>query len=315
MRIAEANDAYLLAGSWINSMLFMLEIVLMYRYFQQPSRPLLHKVGAAVIFSFDTISTFAIWTNVYLVVLNFGKHPDPIFARSSLALLSVLLVATYATASIEQLFLCYVYFSLTKRRVVTAFLLFCVAVHLVFSYMSAIMILVNNTTFGLPILTSKIGAISCAVTDVMIAACLLFTFLGFKKTIVIRVSMQSVIHRLMILIFTSGVVVASTTLLVMIFLLTGLPAYTLFLYSQGRIYALTILYNFLIQAPSQDSLPETNTPRSIVTAVVFRSDYIGHNINDYATRSHSELTDMRGLASSKEDRVAPSISAASVETA
>ncbi|KAF7368728.1 hypothetical protein MVEN_00197500 [Mycena venus] len=288
------GNAYLLAGSWLNSMLFMLEIVLMFRYFQLPSRPLVHRIGVLAIGVLDTICTFAIWANIYIVVLMFPCQSEFIIPRSSLQILSVILITTYTTASIEQLFLCFLYFSLTKKRMITVFLVFCVAVHLGFSYASAILILVNNTPLGSSFLTSKMGAISCAVTDVMVAAALLFTFVRFQKTIVIRVSMQSLLRRLTVLVFASGVVVASTTLFVMIFLLQGVPAYSLFFYCQGRIYALTILCNFLVSMPGQPTRTHPrNAPGSVVTTVRFHGEYIDHTANgNYDHRRGSELSDM-----------------------
>ncbi|KAJ7492110.1 hypothetical protein FB451DRAFT_1165278 [Mycena latifolia] len=93
----------------------------------------------------------------------------------------------------------------------------------------------------------------------------------------------------MLLIFTSGVIIASSTAFVMTFLLRRNPgvyfrriplshfllcgsAYVLFFYSQGRVYSLTILGNFLV------GLPESQTPTTVahgtaVTTVVFHVDY------------------------------------------
>ncbi|KAJ6551938.1 hypothetical protein B0H19DRAFT_1159413 [Mycena capillaripes] len=269
------GNAYILAASWLNCLLYMLEIFLLFQYFQLASRPLLHRVGVAAMFLFDTICTFAVCATVYVVALVSPCESDQIFSRSALSLLSVILFTTYTTASIEQLFLCYLYFNLSKQRIISAFLVFSVVVHLAFTYASAILVVAKNTPLGSSILTSKIGAIACAVTDIMIAAALLYTFIRFEKTIVVRVSTQSLLRRLMVLIFTSGVVVASTTSFVMIFLLKEIPAYVLFFYTQGRIYSLTILCNFLIGMPGAGTGAwqgtVTNAPVSLVTTVAFRT--------------------------------------------
>ncbi|KAJ6551937.1 hypothetical protein B0H19DRAFT_1159407 [Mycena capillaripes] len=273
MAVNERN-VYILAASWLNCLLYMLEIFLLFQYFQLASRPLLHRVGVGAMFLFDTICTFAVCARVYMVALVFPCQSD-VFSRSALSLLSVILFTTYATASIEQLFLCYLYFNLTKQRMIAALLVFSVVVHLAFTYASAILVVAKNTPLGSSILTSKMGAIACAVTDIMIAAALLCTFIRFEKTIVIRVSTQSLLRRLMVLIFTSGVVVASTTSVVMIFLLKGIHAYVLFFYIQGRVYSLTILCNFLIGMPGAGSGAwqgeATDAAVSIVTTVAFHS--------------------------------------------
>ncbi|KAJ7674063.1 hypothetical protein DFH06DRAFT_1292792 [Mycena polygramma] len=266
------GNAYVLAASWLNCLLFMIEISLMFQYFHLPSKPLLHRIGVGTMFVCDIACTIAVCHTVYLVALVFPCDSDHIFDRTQLTLLAVILVTTYGTASIEQLFLCYLYFSLTKQKLVTAFLVFSVAVHLAFSYASAMLVLVRDTPFGSSILTSKIGAIACAATDIMIASALMFTFVRFERTIVVRVSTQSLLRRLTVLIFASGVLVASTTFFVMLFLLKGIPAYSLFFYCQGRVYSLTILYNFLVGLPGQDSQMGTNPPGSIVTTVAFHTD-------------------------------------------
>jgi hypothetical protein len=110
--IYRSPDRYLLAASWLNCALFMLEIYLMIRYFQLPSRPLLHRIGVAAILVFDTICTFAISADVYLMLLLFPCDSDHLFIRPSLVTLAVIIFATYATASIVQLFLCNLYFNL-----------------------------------------------------------------------------------------------------------------------------------------------------------------------------------------------------------
>ncbi|KAF7355834.1 hypothetical protein MVEN_00911700 [Mycena venus] len=63
---------YLLASTWINSMLYTLELVLAVRYFQHSSRPLLHRVGIGAILASDTLCTFAIWAKLYILVSLFS---------------------------------------------------------------------------------------------------------------------------------------------------------------------------------------------------------------------------------------------------
>lgn len=93
----------------------------------------------------------------------------------------------------------------------------------------------------------------------------------------------------MILILTSGVVVASTTLFTMVFLLRGNiggvssallallsilirdAASTMFFFIQGRVYAVTVLANILIP-----SLPKTsNAPGALIT--LFRANSTSNN--------------------------------------
>ncbi|KAJ7240386.1 hypothetical protein B0H12DRAFT_1326430 [Mycena haematopus] len=295
------DDSFRLAASWINCILFVLEIFLMNWYFRLPSKPLFHRISVGAILAFDTVCTFAIYIRVYLVVLVIPCQSHGLFVRSSLQTLAVIIFTTYSTASIEQLFLCYLYFTLTQRRVITGFFVFSVAVHLAFNYLSAILILVNNSPQGWAFLSSKIGAISCAVTDIMIASALTYSFIRIERNLVVRVSTRSRLRRLMVLTFSSGVIVASVTLLVMILLIKANPAYSLFFYAQGRIYALTTLCNYLAGVPNKSTEPfPTNPPGSIITAVVFHND-TDPSIDDWSiptrdvvepgeTRSHCNVS-------------------------
>jgi len=149
----------------------------------------------------------------------------------------------------------------------------------------------NSNQDGTAFLAREIGTIACAATDVIIAACLLYTFIRLEKTSVVQVSMRSLLHRLMILILTSGVVVASTTLFTMVFLLRGnIGASTMFFFIQGRVYAVTVLANILIP-----SLPKTsNAPGTLIT--LFRANSTSNNGHtETGMRNHdrhSELPDV-----------------------
>ncbi|KAJ7143814.1 hypothetical protein C8R44DRAFT_864841 [Mycena epipterygia] len=291
------SNAYLLISSWINCLLYMLEIVLMVEYFQQSSRPLLHRIGVSSLFAFDTICTAAICTQVYAVLLEFPCQSNPVFVDITLRAIALILFSTYATASLEQLFLCTLYFSLTKNWMVTSFLVACVAVHFAFSYASGILILTTDSVVGQAILTSKVGSILCAITDVLVASSLLYTFVRMDITTAVRASTHSLLRRLIVLIFTSGVLVASTTLLSIVFLLKHVTLYQVFFFAQGRMYSLTILGNFLIGLPAPKATT-INGPASAVTGVVFHVDY--HTTTDdprYSRRSELRDIDMEILSS------------------
>jgi hypothetical protein len=103
---------YLLAGSWINCMIFMLEVVLAVRYFRHSSRSLLHRAGMSAILASDTLCTFTICAKIYLLVSLHPSQPRNVYPRFSAETLTVILCSTYATASLAQLFLGALYFNL-----------------------------------------------------------------------------------------------------------------------------------------------------------------------------------------------------------
>jgi hypothetical protein len=142
----------MLVGTWFNCIFFTMEIALVVRYFKYSSRPLLHRVGTGIIFAFDTLCTFAICARVYLVVLVApSRH---LSLKSTLPTLAVILFSTSGTAAIVQLYMCCLYFKLcvsqagfvekisstdrirrTARRMITAFLLLNVAVHVILLFL------------------------------------------------------------------------------------------------------------------------------------------------------------------------------------
>ncbi|KAJ7143815.1 hypothetical protein C8R44DRAFT_140444 [Mycena epipterygia] len=278
MAVVVAN-AYLLISSWINCLLYMLEIVLIVEYFRRSSRrPILHRIGVFFLFAFDTICTAAICTRVYVVLLEFPGQSSP----------TVLVDITLRAIAL-------ILFSTTKNWMVTSFLVTCVAVHFAFSYASGILILATDSVEGPAILTSKVGSISCAITDALVASSLLYTFIRIDMTTAVRASTHSLLRRLIVLIFTSGVLVASTTLLSIVLLLKHVNLYQVFFFAEGRMYTLTILGNMLIGLPAPKSTT-TNEPRSAVTGVVFHVDY-HTTIDDPRYNTRGELRDMDILSS------------------
>ncbi|KAJ7763166.1 hypothetical protein DFH07DRAFT_399205 [Mycena maculata] len=300
------GNGFLLAASWINCMLFTLEIILMIQYFQHKSRPRLHKIGVAVLCSFDVLCTLGVCASTYLTLLLFPSDSHT-FPLATMRALASVLFTTYATASMEQLFLCYLYFALTKNRITAGFLVSSIAVHLGATYASAILVLKTGSPEGAAYLTSKIGAISCAATDVMIASALMYTFIRLGNDDgPVRTSTHSLLRRLMLMIFTSGVVVATTTLFTMIFLIRGSPAFCLFFYNQGRVYALTILTNFLVGIPNSQTIPTLSfPPTTATTSVAFRVDCQTADDRDPAAADYnrrSELVDMDTLSSPQKSK-------------
>ncbi|KAF8188862.1 hypothetical protein K438DRAFT_1764117 [Mycena galopus ATCC 62051] len=228
------------------------------------SRPRLHRAGIAGMMASDMLCTFAICVKIYHLVSLCSSGIPGGFPKFNLYASAVILCTTCATSSFAKLFLCVLYFNLmltpsrTKRRVVCAILVFGIAVQFAFLYASAILMVATGSPLGWAMLASNIGSISSTVTDSMIAAALLYTFIRMDAT-AFRRSTHSLLRRLIVLFFSSGVIVASTTLLSSLLLLNGRSAYVVFFYSLGRVYALTILGNFAVGVPAQHT--PTTTPK------------------------------------------------------
>ncbi|KAJ6504755.1 hypothetical protein C8R47DRAFT_157560 [Mycena vitilis] len=228
-----------LASSWINMMLYMLEIVMCLRYFQRSTyRPLPHQIGVGAMVIFDTVCTISLDANVLMTFLVFfGK--ESFVALSIPTTLNILM--TYFVAVIEQLFLCHLYFIITRKRLVSLCLVFLAFLHLGFSSGAAIMVQTAPTE-RLTDTVTAVGAVLCAITDLQIAGCLGYELFKIRAS---QSSQSNLLRRVFVLSITSGAIVATTTLLMMILFLKGSVAFEFFFTCQGRVYALTLLVNFL----------------------------------------------------------------------
>ncbi|KAJ7704984.1 hypothetical protein B0H17DRAFT_1302009, partial [Mycena rosella] len=238
-----------LAASWINVFLYTIELVLCRNYFRR-SRPLSNKIGVGVMVLADTLCTAATCIDVQLslVVL-----PDNPFSSQLLKPLAAVIYTTYITAVIEQFFMIRMFFLLTGNGFVTGFLTLAALNHLA----------------NWPLVS--IGAISCAVTDVLIAACLCFKFWQLLNNTSPETATRSLVQRIIILTVSSGATVASNTLIMVILLVKFNPAFQLFFTCQGRVYAVSLLGSFLVGTPFNPTSVaiDTNPGARVGTALVF----------------------------------------------
>ncbi|KAJ7250038.1 hypothetical protein B0H12DRAFT_685102 [Mycena haematopus] len=246
-----------LASSWVNMMLYMLEIVMCLRYFQRGTfHPLPHKIGVGAMIFFDTLCTMSVNADVFVTFLVIIGQ-DRFAAFTVPAAMSIFF--TYFTALIEQFFLCHLYFIITRRWAVALFLAFLGLVHVGFSFAAATMLVVNPTS-PLTFTITGVGASGCGITDLLIASCLGYELYKLKRT---HASNSKVLRRIFILSITSGAIVASTTLLMMMLLLKGSIAFDFFFSCQGRIYALTLLLNFLSGTSSSGTTVGSDHPNGV----------------------------------------------------
>ncbi|KAJ7688169.1 hypothetical protein B0H17DRAFT_1203174 [Mycena rosella] len=215
----------------------------------------------------DTACTLATCAEVNLSLIAFRDD------RSSVELLKplpVVIVSTYTTALVEQFFLCKLYFLLTGNTFVSVLLAIAVLTHTGLSFASATLLL-DAQAVKVADLTTIIGATSCAATDIVIASCLSFKFWQMMSFTLVEGSTRSMVRRIAILTISSGAVVASSTLIMVILLFNLSPVFQVFLTCQGRVYALTLLGNFFVGTPNAPSINiDTNPDGSIGTTLCFQ---------------------------------------------
>ncbi|KAJ7810135.1 hypothetical protein B0H13DRAFT_2384775 [Mycena leptocephala] len=198
----------------------MLEIFLAFQYFQRKGRMFWHKAGVGAFIISDTACTVGVCAQVYVALI---EYPSVDFQEhyTDATLLwqaSLTIIATYITASVEQAFLCYIFYALTNRRFIAGFLGLTIFIHLGIS-LAAAGLVAEGKMIAMTNRVSKIGAISCATTDILVAAALAATFYEMEASLTRGRTLRSLIRRLLILSLTSGVIVASFTIIHMI----GIP--------------------------------------------------------------------------------------------
>ncbi|KAJ7038566.1 hypothetical protein C8F04DRAFT_1179580 [Mycena alexandri] len=182
----------------------------------------------------------------------------------------------------------------TKRRFLTAFLLLNIVVHLGFSYASAILVLHFRTSTASATTASNSrshymlcdGHYDCDCIALHVSSAL-------KRRLVRNKNITSIIRRLIVLVFTSGVAVASVTLFTLVLMLKQNPGvyfystilsspaynlqpqhYTVFFFIKGRIYALTIVgSSYAVRNPPESTL--TLTSVSLPTTIVSGNFRVG----------------------------------------
>ncbi|KAI3621568.1 hypothetical protein WG66_000395 [Moniliophthora roreri] len=233
----------LLGGTWANSYFFVIELIMAYTYFTRFRQdPLWLKAIVILTLLVDTASTINHYACAYMyAVLHWGdinfiqkqSWPFPVFAAT-----------TGASAFIVQQFLIYRFWSLTKNRFVTPFLIL-ESIAAFAGALATAVVVVQHSTFNerdsvrIPV---TIWLVFSAVADVSIAAVLIYTLHRFKSPFKRTKNMIKELTTLAIQTGASGSLVATIALIVYLSdpdgnISVGI-AFTL-----GRIYAITMLNN------------------------------------------------------------------------
>ncbi|KAJ7101661.1 hypothetical protein C8R44DRAFT_988336 [Mycena epipterygia] len=312
----------LLASSWLNISLYTLELVLCRRYFLRPNRPLFYRVGVGAFIFFDTLCTLTICINACFVALDLTPNAHSVALQSPMAITVFL---TFLSAAVEQAILCHIFFTLTRNAFVSAFLAILVLAHMGLAFASGGLILVLNSELTAALTTGQAAAITCAATDIFIAIALgskvwkllsptdvipaaerYSTFYGLRSPI--YPTRDSFTRRFLLLVVSSGLIVASNTLIFMVLLWKHNAAGNLFLTCQGRVYSLTLLANFLvgIHFRRDDDTTDLSTQSrrgpnpSVLTGVVLDV------VHGYDTESASHNASRVGAVDSKAPSACPS---------
>ncbi|KAJ6508339.1 hypothetical protein C8R45DRAFT_1089526 [Mycena sanguinolenta] len=243
----------LLAGSWLNTVLFTLELMFCVIYMRRWKLNSLFYYGFILFLVNDSLGTLCVYANLFLSVVEMVQ--DPLWP------IDALLISTGLSALIEQTFLVHRYWMVTKNTIWSTFLMFLAVTHMSLAIASValggpykdwaihkgltiVRFSPYSAVFWGLTAPSRLAAIICTVADVLIALSMVWSLTGFDR---ISESTQYLVHSVCINALATGAIVATVTLLSMITLLVqplNRNIFGLFFVIMGRVYSLTILVNF-----------------------------------------------------------------------
>ncbi|KAG8773553.1 hypothetical protein FRB91_004096 [Serendipita sp. 411] len=233
-------------GSWLNCMLYMLEIVLLFFYVRDywPRDKVILKALVLTCFLVDTVCTIALCSWVFMSdVLHWGD--SPYLARQYWPT-PTYVICTSLVGALVQSFLVSRYLVLSKQRAISG-TLFLFILTAFAGGVSVAVILISFNSYAdrdKAIITATIWLVSSSVADVLIALCLVITLVKAANQTRIA-STRNIINRLIVVSIQSGTFTTVLAILVLSIYLakpsTNDSAY--FSFCLGRAYTITMLFN------------------------------------------------------------------------
>ncbi|KAK7472350.1 hypothetical protein VKT23_000467 [Stygiomarasmius scandens] len=233
----------LMIGTWMNSMLYMLEITQVVRYFQTfPKDTVGLKIVVALLFIIDTTATLCQYIGVYLyAVTHFG---DFVYASASYWPIPVYLISSGIGGFIVQTFLTYRFWVLS--RIITLAILFELVILTMLAGATASAVMVARTSSysdrGIVRIPVMLWLVSSAFGDGIIALGLIWRLRNVKTPFA---DTASVIKRLTYTTIQTGSSTAIIAIIVLALYLhqPGDNVCTAIGWCLGRVYTLTLVHN------------------------------------------------------------------------
>ncbi|KAJ3998841.1 hypothetical protein F5050DRAFT_1125719 [Lentinula boryana] len=306
----------LLAGSWVNMMLYGTELVLGGFYLINSRHNAFFRWSLAISLCIDTVCTGVVCYNVYLYLI---LDPKALTSESQPWTLPATILCTYHAALIEQVFFTYRYWQITHNKFVTLSISTLTALHVAFAWVLGIGLILNPVVSQSGLNLTIIAATLCAATDLLIAITTFHTMRKIKTTFS---ATQSLLRRISIQSVACGSTTSIFTIIMVSLLVThNLEPFTVIFDILGRLYTLTILMNYICLRKSvahattatADStqresrshsiaLGATHIPRSFTVPVGLSTIDETHSIHDLRSpppskiNTHSESDSSSGFS-------------------
>ncbi|KAF8198861.1 hypothetical protein K438DRAFT_1966826 [Mycena galopus ATCC 62051] len=247
----------LLVATWANSILYPVEIIQAvhyYRHFKQDNWMLKFLVSSAIVI--DSVSMIANYSSVYLYTVT--HQGDLAYLQNQY----------WAMTALAQGFLAARYWRLTRNKFITLTLFFFITVTIggAFSSGAAIALFPEYADRNKTIIPGTTWLFTEAVTDISIAAALLWEL---RKVQASLTATKSLVKRLVAQTIQSGTAGASIALAALIAFLVNKESNvpTGFAYTLGRIYCITMLAN-LNSRKTGKTWSDQDTP-TIITLTIW----------------------------------------------
>ncbi|KAJ7907216.1 hypothetical protein B0H13DRAFT_699043 [Mycena leptocephala] len=124
----EVSLVTLLVSSWVNIALYTLELVLCAVYLTRSSRPSIHKLGVVGLVFIDSVCTLSVCFAVGLSPLSLPSTTTNL-RLVFFAPIATEILTTNMSAGIAQLFLCNLFYNLTRNKALSGLMLLLILVH------------------------------------------------------------------------------------------------------------------------------------------------------------------------------------------
>ncbi|KAF7328160.1 hypothetical protein MVEN_02573500 [Mycena venus] len=284
----------LLLGAFVNSMLYMLEVLEVIKYFRRfPNDTKLLKCSIVTLVLLDSTCTFAQWACLYLYgVLHWG---DLDYLGYQNLVIPIYIYTSGIIGFIVQNFLISRYFKLTRRRVVCAGLILMTVAAFVGAVWSATLltIVTDYSHRNVAVKSAILWLASSAATDTAIASALV---IQLRSVTSVYRETRSLVRRLIFHTIQTGSVTSTIAICVLVTYLNDTNANVCvgFGFTLGRLYTLTMLFalNNRHAFKEVDNLDHTPSNEITLHGITVHRTAIVHMDEEQAASRH-EMEDKR----------------------
>ncbi|KAJ3840079.1 hypothetical protein EV361DRAFT_892743 [Lentinula raphanica] len=238
--MSNLSASSLLAGSWVNMLLYGTELVLGGFYLINARSNVFFRWTLASSLCIDTICTAVVCYNVYLYLI---LEPQALTSNVQPWTLPATILCTYHAALVEQVFFTCRYWQITRNKLVTLLIVTITASHVAFAWVLGVGLIINPVVSQSGLNLTIVAATLCAATDLLIAITTFHTMRAIKTTFS---ATQSLLRRISIQSVACGSTTSIFTIIMVSLLVThNLEPFTVIFDILGRLYTLTILINYI----------------------------------------------------------------------